>query len=235
MTHDQPFQSTMQVRDIMTAPVHRVDMDDTLLTVKKLFDRVRCHHVVVLDDKHVFGVVSDRDILKFVSPFAGHKMLEREQDVNTLKKRVHQIMSRDIVTVAPNVTVTEAAQKMLREGVSCLPVVDENKAPLGIVTSRDLVAWAAGMLKPRSAGAEEVEQDENILIIIDGHRCYSPDNTLGRLIRNAEASFEKRHGKVAAQAHRLCTTSEAPETRTVRVATEPYRQLLGWISHPPAP
>ena len=89
MTPDPQDLSTALVRDIMTTPVHRVDMDDTLLSVKQLFGRVNCHHVVVLEKKCVFGVVSDRDILKCVSPFVGNRTLERSQDVNTLKRMDH--------------------------------------------------------------------------------------------------------------------------------------------------
>ena len=131
----------MFVRDIMTTRVHTVDMDDPMLTAKRLFDREHCHHAVVMQRNRVFGVVSDRDILKVISPFVGNRMMERSQDLNTLKKRVHQIMSRDLVTIGPDETIVEAADKMLSERVSCLPVVDESRSLLGIVTIRDFVVW----------------------------------------------------------------------------------------------
>ena len=144
MQQSQASQSVICVRDIMTNIVHTVQMDDLLHTAKLLFDRKRFHHAVVLERDRVVGVVSDRDILKAISPFLGKPMMERSQDLNTLRKRIHQIMSRNLVTIGLDETVAEAAQKMLDERVSCLPVVDENRILLGIVTIRDFVIWAAG-------------------------------------------------------------------------------------------
>ncbi len=135
-------QSAMYVRDIMTTPVHTVDMDHSILTAKRLFDREHCHHVVILRRNRAFGVVSDRDILKAISPFVGNRLMERSQDVNTLKKRVHQIMSRHLVTIGPDEAIAEAARRMLSQRVSCLPVVDDSGSLLGIVTIRDFLGWA---------------------------------------------------------------------------------------------
>jgi acetoin utilization protein AcuB len=169
-------------------------MDDPMLTAKRLFDREHCHHAIVLERNRVFGVVSDRDILKVVSPFAGNAMMERSQDLNTLKKRIHQIMSRELVTIGPDETVATAAGKMLRERVSCLPVVDDTRSLLGIVTIRDFLAWAVGTSAVHEEPSGEFEHDKGILIIIDGTRCYSPDVAIGRLIRAAERSYEENYG-----------------------------------------
>ena len=136
-------QSVMSVRDIMTTPVHTIDMDDSILSAKRLFDRKRFHHAVVLAQGRVHGAVSDRDILKTISPFVG-KIMERTQDLGTLKRRIHQVMSRAPVTIGPDEPVGAAADKMLCERVSCLPVVDADGSLVGIVTTRDVVKWAAG-------------------------------------------------------------------------------------------
>ena len=194
MTQSLTSQSVMYVRDIMTTPVHRVDMDDSMLSVKRLFDRERCHHVVVMRRNRVLGVVSDRDVLKVISPFIGNRMMERSQDLNTLKKRVHQIMSRVLVTIGPDGTVSEAAEKMLSERVSCLPVVDGGGSLQGIVTIRDFAAWAVGTSGVNERHAGESERDRGILIIIDGTRCYCPHVAIGQLIREAEISYEDKYG-----------------------------------------
>ncbi len=208
-------QSTMCVQDIMTTPVHTVDMDDSILTAKCLFDRERCHHVVVLERNQVIGVVSDRDILKVVSPFVGHRVMERSQDLNTLKKRVHQIMSRELVTVGPDETIARAAGKMLSEGVSCLPVVDDARAPLGIVTTRDILGWAVDTSGAKEGHYDEFEHDEGILCIIDGTRCYSPHVAIARLIRKAASSYDKEHGADSARAKCL------PNPLKAAVAADP--------------
>jgi acetoin utilization protein AcuB len=127
----------MQVRDIMTVRVVTVEMDDRLDVVKQIFDNLDFHHLLVLDErKRLSGVVSDRDLLKALSPYIGG-VAETARDTATLNKRVHQIMSRKLVTVHPQASLAECAQKFLEHRISCVPVVDEDFKPLGIVSWRD--------------------------------------------------------------------------------------------------
>lgn len=130
------------VSDVMSSPVHTVHMDDSLSTVKAVLDRHGCHHVVVLDRGRVFGIVSDRDILRSVSPFVGNEIMERRQDSGTVARRVHQIMTREPVTIDPGVPVAVAAHTMLDSRVSSLPVVNQDGILVGILTSRDILRWS---------------------------------------------------------------------------------------------
>ena len=51
---------------------------------------------------------------------------------------VKDIMTKNVVTVGVNQTVSEAAELMASNGVSCL-IILEGEAPIGIVTERDIV------------------------------------------------------------------------------------------------
>jgi CBS domain-containing protein len=53
--------------------------------------------------------------------------------------RVQDVMTRDVITVGPEVTVHKAAQSMADHGVSGLPVVDGDGLVIGIVTEGDLI------------------------------------------------------------------------------------------------
>lgn len=57
-------------------------------------------------------------------------------------KKVNELMTEDVVTADPEMSVTEAAKLMLGQDVGCLVVIKENKIG-GIVTDRDLLACAA--------------------------------------------------------------------------------------------
>ena len=129
------------VGTIMTRRVVRVSMDDSLREVRDIFERSSFHHLVVVDGKRVVGVISDRDLLKNISPFIG-KMSEREQDTFTLQRRVHQIMTRKLVSCTPGNTLAEAGKMMVEHKVSCVPVLDERGVCVGILTMRDLLAWS---------------------------------------------------------------------------------------------
>ena len=132
---------TLTVRDLMRTHVVTISMDDTLKTARSVFNRRRFHHLVVLEKGKPVGVLSDRDLLKHLSPFAGVPLVERAQDAATVKKRVHQVMNRRLVVVDPDASAAEAARRMMEHNISCLPVIDANARLIGIITSRDLVRW----------------------------------------------------------------------------------------------
>ena len=53
--------------------------------------------------------------------------------------RAHQIMTRDVITVAPHTSILDAANIMLRCHFSGLPVLDENGSLKGIVSESDFL------------------------------------------------------------------------------------------------
>jgi len=129
----------MAVSDIMTARIVTVEMDDRLEVVKDIFDTVNFHHLLVLDEhRKLSGVVSDRDLLKALSPYVG-SAAETARDLATLNKRVHQIMTRHPITLRPQSEITEAVNVFLTHRISCIPIVDHEHKPVGIVSWRDLL------------------------------------------------------------------------------------------------
>ena len=62
------------------------------------------------------------------------KRYSRRADV-----RVRHIMSKPVVTAAPDTTLEEAARTMVENGVGSLVIVDEEGRVAGIVTERDLL------------------------------------------------------------------------------------------------
>ncbi len=133
--------NTLTVRDLMATRVVTIGMDDTLKTARGVFNRRRFHHLIVLEKGKPVGVLSDRDLLKHISPFVGAPLGERPQDAATLKKRVHQMMTRKLVAVDPDASAAEAALRMEEHDVSCLPVIDADARLIGIITVRDMVRW----------------------------------------------------------------------------------------------
>jgi CBS domain-containing protein len=53
--------------------------------------------------------------------------------------RAHQIMTRDIITVRPDTPILEAANKMLENHVSGLPVLDPSGKLVGVVSEGDFL------------------------------------------------------------------------------------------------
>ncbi|MDI1276797.1 MULTISPECIES: CBS domain-containing protein [Methylobacter] len=144
----------MIVADIMTANPVTVNMDTELLVIKDIFDHVYFHHLLVENesDKTIAGVISDRDLLSALSPYI-HTASETLRDIETLQKRAHQIMSRQIDTVTPTTDCNIAVQKMLDADISCLPVVGDDKVILGIVTWKDFLTNYLKQQSPKTISA----------------------------------------------------------------------------------
>jgi acetoin utilization protein AcuB len=130
-----------KVREIMTTEVVTIGMDETLETARGIFNQRRFHHLIVMEGGKAVGVISDRDLLKNLSPFVGVRMSERPQDIGTLRKRIHQIMTRRLVSIEPDAPAAQAARTMMHHRVSCLPVIENGTSLVGIITLRDLVRW----------------------------------------------------------------------------------------------
>lgn len=124
--------------DVMTSPPITVGMDATLLTVGQTFETHGFHHLLVVEGRELVGVVSDRDLLKALSPYLG-TLSEAERDRATERRPVHQVMSHRPVTTHPGATLGEVAALFAEHGVSCVPVVDAQRHPLGVISWRDLM------------------------------------------------------------------------------------------------
>lgn len=125
----------MKVLEVMTTRVVKVDMDDRLTVVKEILDNAPFHHLLVVEDEKLQGVISDRDLLRCLSPFIGTDA-ESVKDKNTINQRAHQIMTRSPLTIGSEVSIRDALTLMLKYTVSCLPVVEAGKI-VGIFTLHD--------------------------------------------------------------------------------------------------
>lgn len=133
-----------RVESIMSRRVVTVELDDTLEVVKNILESTKFHHVIAVEEGRLYGVVSDRDLLRALSPYIGSNV-ETPRDVATLNKRVHQIMTRKPISLPKTGGIDAAIRLLLDHHISCLPVVDDDLKPIGIVTWRDILKWVAAV------------------------------------------------------------------------------------------
>lgn len=127
----------MSVASIMSKPVVTVELDDSLSLVKEIFDNALFHHLLVVEKGKLFGVISDRDLFKALSPNLG-TAAEKAADLVTLNKKAHQIMSRNPICINQSEPVTKALDVFQNHRISCIPVVDDHQKPVGIISWRDI-------------------------------------------------------------------------------------------------
>lgn len=117
-----------------------VSPDEALLEIRDLLRETGFHHLLVVEDGRLAGVISDRDVLRMISPFLDTST-EEQRDVNTLLRKAREIMTPDPVTVRPETSIEAAALLMLEHDISSLPVVGEGGSVEGVVTSKDLLRF----------------------------------------------------------------------------------------------
>lgn len=128
----------MSIKSIMTQPVVCVEMDDSLNVIKEIFDNTRFHHLLVVESDELVGIISDRDLLKALSPDIG-TVRETAKDAAILNKKAHQIMTRKPFFLRHDATIFEAIEVFNAHNISCIPVVNDTGKPTGIVSWRDIL------------------------------------------------------------------------------------------------
>ncbi len=128
----------MIVNELMSQHVVTVGLDDRLSKVKEIFDTKPFHHLLVVDEGKLIGVISDRDLLRSISP---HVATQRYtvQDLASLDKPVHMIVTRKPITLMAGAPVEQAVAIFNSHRISCIPIVDANGAAIGILTWRDIM------------------------------------------------------------------------------------------------
>lgn len=125
----------MQIRNMMTAPVHTIGFDQTVAMARQRMQTHDVRHLVVLDGGRVVGVVSDRDLALIEGVMGGKS--------NAVP--VEEVMSSPAYTVQPEERAATALGEMARRRLGASVVVSEGKAA-GIVTTTDAVRVLADTL-----------------------------------------------------------------------------------------
>lgn len=128
----------MIIEKLMSKPIVTVELDDSLKVVKHIFERAKFHHLLVVEKDVLYGVISDRDLLKAISPHIGTPN-ETPHDIVTLNKKVHQIMTRKPITLPPQADVYAAIKIFNQHSISCIPIVNDKGRPVGIISWRDIL------------------------------------------------------------------------------------------------
>ena len=100
-----------------------------------------------------------------------------------MKRLARDIMTTDVVAVAPDMRLTDAVKLMLHRRISGLPVVDEDGALLGIITEHDLVNYLVSGNAPRTTVAE---------VMVREVETYSPDIPVVEIVNDFAARRIRR-------------------------------------------
>jgi CBS domain-containing protein len=83
--------------------------------------------------------------LRTQKPVTVDKTASRGTGAASRELKIRDVMSKEVVTIAPSATVFDTAKRMAEAGISCVVVVDGEKV-VGILSERDLLRTVAGPL-----------------------------------------------------------------------------------------
>ncbi len=139
-----PVTDKATVRDLMIEPVHTVqEMMPALQAAKRMTERGVRHLVVTGENGRPRGVLSQRDLLKHLSPWLSKVDGTNPPGQVADSVAVEELMSKRLVTVTADATLQEAAAILAKTKYGCLPVVDDRDYLIGMLSVIDLLRCQA--------------------------------------------------------------------------------------------
>jgi len=117
----------MLVKDVMNANVVVAKAEATIREASEVMNKYKIGSLVVMKDDVIAGIVTEHNVLESVA--AGQ---------NPDETKIGEVMSPEVVTVAPDSTIEQAVDLMVQHKIKKLPVVEGDKLK-GIVTASDII------------------------------------------------------------------------------------------------
>ena len=144
----------MKIEILMSKKLITLSMDSPLSKAKDIFESHNIHHLLIIDEDHsLMGIITDRDLYKHLSPTVGTSQ-ETHRDTALLQKKSHQIMARNPITAQAQYSLSKAVLLFYDNHISCLPIVDKDNKPIGIITWRDVLKALALRYRKKLASLE---------------------------------------------------------------------------------
>ena len=130
MVFDQPLVQ------VMTDNPVTLDVNQQLSDARSIFSQGHIHHLPVVEDGKLVGIISSNDIIKLAMLHDDNGPLS---DFLDRRFTLAEVMQKDPVFVGVDATIREAAQILAASNFNGLPVVGYNNLLKGIVTSTDMI------------------------------------------------------------------------------------------------
>ena len=120
----------LKIKDFKYRTVVTIRPNETVaLAIQKLSEYDRGAISVCNDKGELVGIITERDILR--------KCFERSGDF--INKKIQDVMTEQVSVAIPEDNVDSAIEIMKKKSIRHIPVVDEQKVVLGMVSMRDLL------------------------------------------------------------------------------------------------
>lgn len=132
------MKANKKVSDIMTKQVVTLCLNDELIKAETLFKKYKIHHIPVVEDKHIVGMLSWNDLLRvsFADAVDTQGNLMENEVYNMFD--VEKVMTSSVTNISADTSIKKAAKLFVKEKFHALPVVEEDDL-VGIITTTDII------------------------------------------------------------------------------------------------
>ena len=203
---------TRPVSEIMQREVATLREEDQLTVADDVMRLGLVRHMPVLSGEKLVGVVSNRDLLA-ASLTTALEFGAKERRAFLRSVEVREVMTKDVVSVGPDMPIAKAARILIDRRIGCLPVV-KGGALVGLVTETDFLraAYLDDEAEEIVAASDWRERTENELEELRRVR----DELRVRLhlgkkdAQDRWQQLERKMGELEAHAKRAAQRAEAP-------------------------
>jgi acetoin utilization protein AcuB len=126
-------------QDLMKAPVLSLPSDSTLLDAWTLMSHKGFHHIPITSlHGTLVGMVSHRDLLRHVP-----ELVTAGDSRQASTRRLAEIMTSRVISSTPITEIREVARVMLDEQIHAVPILDNARRLVGILSTQDLLQGMA--------------------------------------------------------------------------------------------
>ena len=159
----------MFVRGRMSTPAVTIRANTPFQDALKLMRDRQFRRLPVVNKKgKLVGIVSERDLLH-AAPSSATSLSIWEVQYLLAKIQVKEIMTKDVITTTPDTPVEDAARLLVTHKIGGLPVVDEHKGVVGVITETDIFETFVEMFAGGRAGLRltlEVPERKGVLALL---------------------------------------------------------------------
>jgi len=124
------------IRRIYTSKVVSVLPGDKLMKIEGIFDALSFHHILVVENEQLKGIISKNDLLKWYADNAARGVIPDRNQISAA-----DVMTKDPITLDVDDTIGLAADIILSNKLHAIPVLD-GQMLAGIITSHDIIKYS---------------------------------------------------------------------------------------------
>jgi len=119
-----------EILELKGAQVYSINPDATVLEAAELMNQYKIGALVVVEDEQIVGMFTERDVLR--------RIVAARRDPAAV--HVGEVMTQPVACCEPQTSIEEVRSVFKNRRIRHLPVIDEDRRVLGVISIGDLNA-----------------------------------------------------------------------------------------------